>query len=431
MKRASDSKDDREKKKHHTVPTHSYKQLKDGSHMHEVYGLTMTQVQIDLKESEKKTLNLLQNRLPVTHSSELMNAAHDHFCKEFDDIWEHKILKHNTVSIIGAPLNGGQKITGCDLTNGIYRKEGYYKELEHLGWKIKDCGDIDFKALWEKVENKKDDPTHVKAKDCHEVGFCSEVIADRVCKEAQKGNFVLTVGGDHSVAFGSLAGTLRARPNTRVIWVDAHADCNTPAISPSGNMHGMPMGGHLGAMKFDDLPGWQWFKPTLHQGNCVFIALRDLDKWEKAILKAIGAHVFTRYHIDKIGIGAVMKEAMHIINPFGNQPLHLSFDIDGIDPKWAPSTGTVSPGGLTYREARFICEYLAETECLCSMDLVEINPTILQGALAGHADEVITTSCEKVKTMDPHVLQQLKRNPTKTLHMGWDLVMSACGERII
>eukprot|EP00494_Astrolonche_serrata_P029834 UN30101 len=286
-----------------------------------------------------------------------MNSAHTYFCQEFKDIWEHKFLRHNTVSVIGAPLNGGQKITGCDLTAGIYRKEKYFKELEHIGWNVKDCGDLDFKKEWADVKDKKPDPTHVNAKDCHQVGVCSKLICDAVAKEAKAGNFVLTIGGDHSVAFGTLAGVLKARPNVKVIWIDAHADCNTPAISPSGNMHGMPMGGHLGVMKVKDLPGWDWFKPSLHQGNCVFIGLRDLDKWEKAILKGIGAHVYTRYDIDKIGIGKVMENAMTIVNPYGNQPMHLSFDIDGIDPEWAPSTGTICPGGLTYRESRFICEF--------------------------------------------------------------------------
>eukprot|EP00494_Astrolonche_serrata_P031044 UN31313 len=354
----------------------------------------------------------------------------------------HKFLKKNSVSIIGAGLNEGQGIPGCESTPNAYRKNvhhksssgGYFKELEEVGWKVKDTGDMDFAKIWANVKDKKPDKKHkhFKAHKSHHVGVCSEALAEKVYQEAKNGeNFVLTIGGDHSVAFGSLAGIFRARPDTKLIWVDAHADCNTPSISPSGNMHGMPVGAHLGAKDFKGLPGWDWFEPVLHADNTVFIGLRHLDKVEKQILRGIGAHVYTMHEVDKLGIGEVMRQAMQILNPHENHPMHLSFDIDGVDPQWAPSTGTICEGGISYREARFICEYLAKTNCLCSMDLAEINTEILQGALAGQAGKILTTTCETVKNMKEDLLDQLKRNPAKTMRTGWNMVKCALGDSLI
>merc|ERR1719242_208518 len=143
----------------------------------------------------------------------------------------------------------------------------------------------------------------------------------------------------------------------------------------------MIMGAHFGAFDISHLPGWEWFAPTLRTGNVAFIGVRNVWRKERVILEALGAHVSTRYTIDKKGIGEVLKDAMNAVNPFYNKPIHLHFDIDACDPQVAPSTAYNLPGGLTYREGRFICEFLSQTKLLTSMDLAEINPNILQGKL--------------------------------------------------
>lgn len=380
---------------------------------------------------EKKTLDSLKNTLRKIHKEKFSVRILFEMSKEFSLIWSHEILEKNNVSIIGLPLNGGQKINGCDKTPEFYRKDDHFSRIRKIGWNVKDCGNLDFKRHWVRLLKKKTDPKNVRINDCHQVGFFSQIIADKVCSEIKEGGFVLNVGGDHSIAFGTLAGVLKARPKTQIFWIDAHADCNTPNISPSGNLHGMPLGGHLGAMNMYNLPGWKWFRSNLHHKNVVFIGLRDLDRWEKCILRGLGMYVYTREDVTQKGIGFIMKECLEIISALEKQPIHLSFDIDAIDPQWAPSTGTISPGGLTYREARFICFALAKTGRLCSMDLAEINTQILQGAMAGHPDKVLTKSCSSLKKLNPNVLNELEGNPSNTLRMGWDLILSALGETIL
>jgi len=369
--------------------------------------------------------------LDKIHKDQLSDIIINEMSKEFNLIWKHKILEQNTVSIIGLPLNGGQKISGCDKTPECYRKDDYFMKIKKIGWNVIDCGNLHFKKHWVAVSKRKSDPKNVRVNDCHQVGLFSQIISDKILNEVNKGNFVLNIGGDHSIAFGTLAGILRSRPKTQIVWVDAHADCNTPNISPSGNLHGMPLGGHLAAINMFDLPGWKWFKPNLHHKNVIFIGLRDLDRWEKCILRGIGTYIYTREDLTEKGIGSVMQECLEIMSTFRNQSIHLSFDIDAVDPQWAPSTGTISPGGLSYREARFICFVLAKTGCLCSMDLAEINTQILQGALAGHPSEVITKNCWRMKRIDEYIWKQLEKNPQITLRIGWDLILSALGDSII
>jgi len=408
--------------------TNKKKSKKENSILRQKYIYKNTDLELN---EEKKTLNFLKSTLRKIHKNQLNNIIISEMSREFSLIWNHKILERNTISIIGLPLNGGQKISGCDKTPEFYRKENYFSRIKEIGWNVKDCGNLDFKRHWKSITKKKPDPKNIRINDCHQVGLFSQIIADKIFSEIRRGNFILNIGGDHSIAFGTLAGVLKARPKTQIFWIDAHADCNTPNVSPSGNLHGMPLGGHLGAINMCSLPGWKWFKPNLHHKNVIFIGLRDLDRWEKCILRGIGTYIYTREDVTQKGIGLIMRECLEIISTFKEQPIHLSFDIDAIDPQWAPSTGTISPGGLTYREARFICFVLSKTGCLCSMDLAEINTQILQGALAGHPDEVITKNCSNSRKMNPNVLNELEKNPSLTLRIGWDLILSALGETII
>ena len=212
------------------------------------------------------------------------------------------------------------------------------------------------------------------------VGQGTQILADLVEEKLLQGRFPLILGGDHSIGIGSLAGVLRARPNTGVIWVDAHADLNTPSISESGNMHGMPVGLLMeGVSPKETIPGFEWLKdgPRLNPDSIVYVGLRDVDPEERELIQSLGIAAYTMHEIDRYGIGQVMEMALgHLLAKDPNRPLHLSYDIDAVDPILAPATGTTVRGGLNYREAHYVAEAVAVSGNLASADIVELNPTL-------------------------------------------------------
>jgi arginase len=212
------------------------------------------------------------------------------------------------------------------------------------------------------------------------VGQGTQILADLVEEKLLEGRFPLILGGDHSIGIGSLAGVLRARPNTGVIWVDAHADLNTPGISESGNMHGMPVGLLMeGVAPTETIPGFEWLKdgPRLQPDSIVYVGLRDVDPEERELIQSLGIAAYTMHEIDRYGIGQVMEMALgHLLAKDPNRPLHLSYDIDAVDPILAPATGTTVRGGLNFREAHYVAEAVAVSGNLASADIVELNPTL-------------------------------------------------------
>lgn len=213
------------------------------------------------------------------------------------------------------------------------------------------------------------------AKCCAQVGAATQLLMERTYTAAAAGKFVLSLGGDHSIAIGSLAGVLKARPDTGIIWVDAHCDVNTPITSASGNIHGMVLALLMGLVDPRTMPGFDWLTGhrPLRPEQLVYIGIRDVDPPEAAVLREKGIKAYSMYHVDKYGIGKVMEMALdHICGGGDRRPLHLSYDIDACDPGIAPSTGTAVRGGLTFREAHFIAEDIAATGQLGSMDLVEV-----------------------------------------------------------
>lgn len=209
------------------------------------------------------------------------------------------------------------------------------------------------------------------------------------------GNFPLILGGDHSIGIGSLAGVLRAKPQTGVIWVDAHADLNIPGVSESGNMHGMPLGLMIKELMPDRsvIPGLEWMEegtsPYLSPDSLVYVGLRDIDKAERRFIRQLGIKTFTMYDIDRLGIGCVMDLALeHLLGTNPDRPLHLSYDIDAVDPLAAPATGTAVRGGLTWREAHFVAESVAKSGALSSAELVEVNATLSDGPGASDTVEL-------------------------------------------
>lgn len=264
-----------------------------------------------------------------------------------------------------------------------------------------------------------EDPDYRGMKQPRAVSAVTERLSSQVYNYAKEGKFVLTLGGDHSIAIGTVSGTARAirerlGREMAVIWVDAHADINLPELSPSGNIHGMPMAFLTRLAREDkrDIFGWLKDEHIVSTRKLVYIGLRDVDRGEKKILRENGIKAFSMHDIDRYvlfpslktlcleyrltlssyGIGRVVEMALaHIGN---DTPIHLSFDVDALDPQWAPSTGTPVRGGLTLREGDFICECVHETGNLVAMDLVEVNPSLESVGAA----ETIRAGCSLVRS---------------------------------
>jgi arginase len=286
-----------------------------------------------------------------------------------------------TVCVCGVGYRGGQPRPGVEEGPKVIREAGLMPALEGLGWNIEDLGNLEFKTY----TPEEDPPASNGVKNPRSVGGACEKVFQTVYKVGQQGQLALTIGGDHSLAIGTISGTLRAwRGNLGIIWVDAHGDINTPETSPSGNLHGMPVAFLMRLVSAANIPGFEWMDetnvPRLSSDQIVFIGLRDVDPGEKRLLRKLGIKVFSMMEVDKFGIGKVMDMAIeHIMkgeDPRNPRAIHLSYDVDGIDPNEVPSTGTTVKGGLSYREGRHICERVAETGRLVGLDIVEVNPAL-------------------------------------------------------
>jgi len=293
-------------------------------------------------------------------------------------------------SLISVPVNLGQPFFGPDRSPSLIKEHGLLQLLSSCGWRVHQLPDIKSpqSSLSSSSPNEVVPSGVILPKNCAQVGSVCEAIYQQVSKEAATGNFLLILGGDHCIPIGTLPGILNSRPNTGVVWVDAHADINTPSSSPSGNMHGMPLAFLLGLVpEVHSLPSLQWFPktPQLKPRDVVYIGLRDLDPTEKVAIKKLGIRAYTMYEIDRLGIGKVMEEVQDYM---GKKDIHLSYDIDALDPFFAPHTGTAVRGGLTFREGAYICEALYATGRLTSMELVEVNPSLHQQVDSKHTIDV-------------------------------------------
>ncbi|KAK3092282.1 hypothetical protein FSP39_000708 [Pinctada imbricata] len=279
--------------------------------------------------------------------------------------------RSSKVGVIGVPIHMGQPRPGTEHGPEAMREGGLISKLEGLGLDVEDQGDL---FLEKHDEDIHDHP----AKNVKNVGSASSQIADSVYNTIKSGRTCLALGGDHSMAIGSIYGHSLAEPDHVVIWVDAHADINTPLTSSSGNMHGMPLSFLVKEVQpyLPDIPHFDNIKPCLSAKNIAYIGLRDVDPGERYIIEKLGIHSFSMTEVDKFGIKDCVEKALHAVDPEGNKPIHLSFDIDALDPSLAPSTGTPVPGGLSIREGNYIAEELAATGRLTCVDLAEVNPKL-------------------------------------------------------
>ncbi|XP_055374915.1 arginase-1 [Condylostylus longicornis] len=281
----------------------------------------------------------------------------------------YSISKTQNLGIIGVPFYKGQPKSGVDLAPKFLRDYGLIEKLKNIGnKKIIDYGDLTYN-----LENVKTLENALNYQDVISVNKALSLKIQEILKENDQ---FLVLGGDHSIGFGSIAGHLAFDPNISVIWIDAHADLNTYLSSNSGNIHGMPL-----SMVIDELKDYyiktdvsKIVKNYLPAKNLYYIGLRDLDSFEKSFIREKGIMAFGMMDIEKLGIPTIMD---FIIKSIGsNNKIHISFDVDSLDPSISPSTGTSVFGGLNLREIFYILEKLNDTGNVTGFDVVEINPLL-------------------------------------------------------
>ncbi len=301
-------------------------------------------------------------------------------------------MRHSHISILGAPLDLGAGRRGVDMGPSALRLAGLNAKLESLGYQVEDLGNV-------AVAQQESTPTGPEnAKYLAQISKTCEKLAGMVERVVSGGHFPLVLGGDHSVAVGTVSGvshSYRERgEKVGLIWVDAHADMNTPESSPSGNVHGMPLACCLGRGP-QELTGILGYSPKVDGGNVVLIGIRDVDEDERHGVRESGVTAFTMRDIDELGLGHVMERAIAIANN-GTAGFHLSFDMDAVDPREAPGVGTPVRGGMTYREAHLAMETICDCKGLVSMEVVEVNPVLDEAnRTALLAVELITSAMGK------------------------------------
>jgi arginase len=252
------------------------------------------------------------------------------------------------------------------------RVAGISRRVADLGYRVEDFGDLEVEIP------ERHEPGNPKLKYLAEIRVTCEKLRDRVASILEEGALPVVLGGDHSIAIGTIAGLSRfhAARDERVglIWFDAHGDANTAETSPSGNIHGMPMAVVLG-MGDASLTGLAGSAPMIDGARAALVGIRDIDRHERDNLRRSGIGLFTMRDIDERGMRTVMEQAIERASS-GTAGIHVSLDLDGIDPEVAPGVGTPSPGGLSYREAHLAMEMLADTGLVMSAELVEINPVL-------------------------------------------------------
>jgi arginase len=276
------------------------------------------------------------------------------------------------IRVIGVPLDLGQSRRGVDMGPSAVRVAGLEARLEALGHQVEDGGNVPVAIPEQKPEGA------ANAKYLKEITATCTKHAELVLKTLEAGKVPLALGGDHSMAAGTVSGVAEfyRRQSQRIglIWIDAHTDINTPESSPSGNVHGMPLAALMGLWP-GELANIFEFSPKVRADNCVLVGVRDIDAVEKENVRKTGIGVFTMRDIDERGMRTVMEEALRIAGR-GTAGYHISLDMDWVDPEDAPGVGTPVRGGATYREAHLAMEIIADHGRMLSFEIVEVNPVI-------------------------------------------------------
>ncbi len=281
-------------------------------------------------------------------------------------------MKRSHIAIIGAPMDLGAGRRGVDMGPSAMRLAGLGERIGALGYDVKDLGNVI-------VDQPESLPVgHEHARYLPQIAHTCTRLAKLVESTADKGSAPVVLGGDHSIAVGTVAGMSRhlrkRKQRLGLIWIDAHPDMNTPESSPSGNVHGMPLACCIGSGP-DLLTKIYGYAPKVDPANVAIVGLRDVDKKERINVQQAGMHAFTMRSIDEKGMSAVMAQAIEIASG-GTHGFHLSFDMDSVDPDEAPGVGTPVRGGLTYREAHLAMEMIGDSQHMISIEVVEVNPVL-------------------------------------------------------
>lgn len=270
------------------------------------------------------------------------------------------------IDLIGVQMDLGAGTRGVNMGPGAIRYAGVVQGIRDMGYECTDKGDLIPLAEGATADN---------MRQYEQVIDINKKVYEACLESHEAGNFPIVLGGDHSIAAGSISATAKHHnKKIGIIWVDAHGDWNSPETSPSGNMHGMPFSAVCGAGPncMVDYGQGEYFVDTK---NCVQIAGRDIDEFERVRMKEHGVTVFSIADIDRMGMPAVIDEAIRIASE-GTDGIHVSFDVDAITPESAPGTGTIVHSGLTLREAFFLVETLCTSEKVLALDMVEVNPML-------------------------------------------------------
>lgn len=275
------------------------------------------------------------------------------------------------VRLIGCPMDLGADRRGVDMGPSAIRHAGIAHKVRSLGHEFSDAGDVSVPLP--EVRRPGKGPKYLR-----EIHHACERLAAKVEQAARKGLTPLVVGGDHSIAIGTITGIAshyrKQEQAIGLVWVDAHADMNTPETSPTGNIHGMPLSAVLG-LGAPQLTGLGGFSPKVRPVNVALIGIRDLDAAEREIVRQSGIRAYTMRDVDELGMSRVMGEALAAVN-HGTAGFHLSFDLDGLDPEIAPGVGTPVRGGIGFREAHLLMEMVADSGRMVSLEATELNPIL-------------------------------------------------------
>ena len=272
------------------------------------------------------------------------------------------------IDVIGVPIDLGADRRGVDMGPSAIRYARLQQQLEAMGHTVQDKGNLEVPI----AEMCSINEPKLKYIDC--IVPMARRTAGAVATSIQAGHFPLVLGGDHSIALGSIRGAARIK-RTGLIWVDAHADFNTPQTTPSGNIHGMPLAALCGIGDSRLVRLWDENTPLIDPRHVAILGARDLDPGEKKNLRDAGILVLGMEQIDRVGMFQAMQTAVERVSP-DTEGIYLSFDVDSLDPRHAPGVGTPVAGGLTYREAHLACEMVSETGKLTGIDMVEVNPIL-------------------------------------------------------
>ncbi len=288
------------------------------------------------------------------------------------------------VRIINVPLDLGASRRGTDAGPSAFRVAGLSGALRKIGLTISKESDISVPAM----ETRKSESTRLRFKS--EILEVCRQLATETLDTLESGEQPLVVGGDHSIAMGTVSGLSthfrKKNQSIGLIWFDAHGDMNLPETSPSGNIHGMPLA-HLLGYGDEELSSISNVSPAVNAKNVVLLGIRDVDRVERKFIRESGIKVFTMRDVDELGMSEVSKQALEIVNA-GTAGFHVSFDLDGCDPDVIPGTGTLVPGGVSYREAHLLLEECASNGRMTSMEVVELNPFLDHGNVS--AERAVT-----------------------------------------